>query len=48
MQVRELTAREDDLTITEILKEQHPVINTWLVLSSLSIFFMSALFFIFP
>jgi len=32
--------------IQNILSEQHPIINTWLVLSSLSICFLSAIFFI--
>lgn len=31
-----------------IWNKQHPLIHTWLVLSSISICFLSALFFIFP
>lgn len=32
--------------IQEMLTQQHPLINTWLVLSSISICFLSALLFI--
>ena len=34
--------------ILNILDKQHPLIHTWLLLSSISICFLSALFFIFP
>ena len=33
-------------SIQGILSEQHPIINTWLLLSSISIFFLSAILFI--
>lgn len=46
MQPNELLA-DKEITIRGILGEQHPIINTWLVLSSLSICLMSAFFFIF-
>lgn len=32
----------------DIWSKQHPLIHTWLLLSSISICFLSALFFIFP
>lgn len=34
--------------IMEIWDKQHPLIHTWLLLSSISICLLSALFFIFP
>lgn len=34
--------------LSKLLTKQHPLIHTWLVLSSISICFLSALFFIFP
>lgn len=34
--------------LTGLLGKQHPLIHTWLVLSCVSICFLSALFFIFP
>lgn len=34
--------------LVEIWNKQHPVMHTWLVLSSISICFLSALFFIIP
>ena len=34
--------------LSEIWNKQHPLIHTWIVLSSISISFLSALFFIFP
>lgn len=34
--------------ISNIWDKQHPLIHTWLLLSSISICFLSALFFIFP
>lgn len=33
--------------IMEIWNKQHPIIHTWLLLSSISICFLSALFFVF-
>ena len=33
-------------TLMEIWNEQHPIINTWLLLSSISICFLFAVFFI--
>lgn len=47
MQVNEMTA-EKSFTLRELWNEQHPLIHTWFLLSSLSICFMSAIFFIFP
>lgn len=46
MQPNELLV-DKEITLKGILGEQHPIIHTWLVLSSLSICFMSAFFFIF-
>lgn len=34
--------------LMDSVQKQHPLINTWLVLSSISICFLSALFFIIP
>lgn len=34
--------------LRDSVQTQHPLINTWLVLSSISICFLSALFFIIP
>lgn len=34
--------------LLELLNKQHPLIHTWLLLSSVSICFLSALFFIAP
>ncbi len=33
-------------SLSEVLKRPHPLIHTWMVLSSISICFLSALFFI--
>lgn len=46
MQTNELLA-DKELTLKSILSEQHPIINTWLLMSSLSICLMSAFFFVF-
>lgn len=35
-------------SLIESLQHQHPVINTWLLLSSISICFLSAIFFVIP
>lgn len=35
-------------SIAEMWNQPHPLIHTWLLLSSISICFLSALFFIFP
>lgn len=40
--------RDSKSVLTGLLSKQHPLIHTWLVLSSVSICFLSALFFIFP
>ncbi len=35
-------------SLMQSLHQQHPIINTWLLLSSVSICFLSALFFVLP
>ena len=40
------TTDASSATFSEMLSQQHPLINTWLVLSSISICFLSALLFI--
>lgn len=36
----------DNSALTEMWNQQHPLINTWLILSSVSICFLSALLFV--
>lgn len=47
MQINEVLA-EKNFSIRDLWNEQHPIITTWFVLSSVSICFMSALFLIAP
>lgn len=42
-----LTNASQETTFAEMWFQQHPIINTWLVLSSISICFLSALLFMF-
>lgn len=45
MQVNEVLT-EKNFTLRDLWKEQHPIMHTWFLLSSVSICLMSALLFI--
>lgn len=47
MQINEVLC-EKNFTLRDLWREQHPIIHTWFLLSSLSICFISALFLMAP
>jgi hypothetical protein len=48
MQIREAVISDDNFKLRDLLEDQHPLMNTWLVLSSVSICVLSAVLLITP